>query len=412
MQFFKILSLITGSALGVFLSAAIVAAWTGPSASPPSGNVGAPINVGATSQIKSGDLGVSNLTTFGNTLLSGLGVGTGRYLNFDYTNAGSIGGGSGGYGIRDNAGTLEFKNNGGSWQSLQTVVSGLVGSGQWTTSGANIYNSNSGNVGIGMIVPTNDLAIQQKTDTQSTGGLRLYDHAKDDGGTVLLQGADHNTYLFNMGGGVSGNGMKFYVNGSVNAMNITSDGSVGINVTPSFPLQVNGKAGNWTQVMNWPPGSVNAYGILVGTGAGKYSQFQNAEGYYTMLANSSWGVYTNGNVGAAAFLYVSDKRLKNNVQPLQKGLLDLLKLRPVSFTWNEKDPLGRKGQSDVGFIAQEVESIYPEAVQTDAKTGYKEIDYPRLVPLMVQAVQDQEKKIDAQQKEIDELKAAIADLKK
>lgn len=54
--------------------------------------------------------------------------------------------------------------------------------------------------------------------------------------------------------------------------------------------------------IGWPPGGTN-YGILVGTGAGEYSQFENASGYYTQLANSSWGVLTNGNIDTSGRVY-------------------------------------------------------------------------------------------------------------
>jgi hypothetical protein len=68
---------------------------------------------------------------------------------------------------------------------------------------------------------------------------------------------------------------------------------------PSYPLSVAGAAGNWSGVFNWPPASAPAgsFGILVG--AANYSQFQNSAGYYTLLAQSSNGVNTNGNIIAS-----------------------------------------------------------------------------------------------------------------
>lgn len=128
--------------------ASAAAAWTGPTGNPPSGNVSAPINVGTTNQLKNGNLGVNGLAVFGNSILQG-----GSYLNWGST------AGSGGYGMRDNAGTLEFKNAGGSWGSLQSIISNYVsgggggggssGSSLWQASGNDIANTNSGNVAIG-----------------------------------------------------------------------------------------------------------------------------------------------------------------------------------------------------------------------------------------------------------------------
>lgn len=105
-------------------------AWTGPTQLPPpnvpDGNVSAPINVGSIEQLKSGVLGVNGLAVFGNTLLSG----ASRYLNFGTIPTPSDS--STGYGIRDNAGTLEFKNSGGLWASLNTMIQNYLSIGAVT----------------------------------------------------------------------------------------------------------------------------------------------------------------------------------------------------------------------------------------------------------------------------------------
>jgi hypothetical protein len=138
------------------ISIGVAYAWTGPTAAPPGNNVPAPINVGSTDQVKNGGLGLNSLAVFGNSLLGGS-YGSNAYLNFGETS------GSSGYGIRDNAGTLEFKNDGGSWDSLQNIVYDLSGggggSGSWASSGSNIYNSNSGNVGINTSSPDETLDV-------------------------------------------------------------------------------------------------------------------------------------------------------------------------------------------------------------------------------------------------------------
>ena len=89
-----------------------------PHAKLPNGNVAAPINVGSIAQVKNGGLGVNTLAVFGNSLFGGS-TGSNAYLNFGAT------AGSNGYGIRDNAGVLEFKNSGGSWASIQSTVYNL-----------------------------------------------------------------------------------------------------------------------------------------------------------------------------------------------------------------------------------------------------------------------------------------------
>ena len=133
-----------------------VLAWTEPTADPPGSNVPAPINIGPADQTRDGWLGLKNsfngnaLSIIGNAIMSG----ANRYLNFGTT------WGTSGYGIRDNAGTLEFKNNGGSWDSIQNTVYNFVGgTSPWQTSGTTIYNTNTGGVGIGTAGPSGKLGV-------------------------------------------------------------------------------------------------------------------------------------------------------------------------------------------------------------------------------------------------------------
>ena len=95
-----------------------------------------------------------------------------------------------------------------------------------------------------------------------------------------------------------------------------------------------------------------------------------------------------GNVKATAFLYSSDIRLKTNVKPLGSELDKVMELQPVSYNWKSDN------SSDIGFIAQEVEKIFPEVVHTNPTTNLKSIDYPKLTVFLVQALQEQQKEID------------------
>lgn len=68
--------------------------------------------------------------------------------------------------------------------------------------------------------------------------------------------------------------------------------------TTGYPFTVGGVASTWTSIFNWPPASApaNSYGILVGSSAAGYSEFQNASGYWAALADSSYSLYGNGNI--------------------------------------------------------------------------------------------------------------------
>ncbi len=80
----------------------------------------------------------------------------------------------------------------------------------------------------------------------------------------------------------------------------------------------------------------------------------------------------NGNAGNTTGVWVnnSDKRLKKNIQPLGNFLEKLTELRPVTFEWKDPKKLNAKDGKHIGFIAQEVEKVFPYWVDTD-KDGMK-----------------------------------------
>jgi len=83
----------------------------------------------------------------------------------------------------------------------------------------------------------------------------------------------------------------------------------------------------------------------------------------------------------------SDARLKENVVPLSDSVAVLKKLRPVSFEWNQtaKDQ-GKKEGTEAGLIAQDVEKVLPHLVG-EKKNGFKTVDYAKITPLLIDAVQ-------------------------
>ncbi len=108
---------------------------------------------------------------------------------------------------------------------------------------------------------------------------------------------------------------------------------------------------------------------------------------------------------ATQFNTSSDYRLKENVETLKDGLDRLNQLKPVQFTWTTDGSLSE------GFIAHEVEDLFPDAVSgekdaVDEKGDIdpQQVDYGRITPLLVKAIQEQ-------QEQIEELKAEVAKLK-
>ena len=100
-------------------------------------------------------------------------------------------------------------------------------------------------------------------------------------------------------------------------------------------------------------------------------------------------------VGDVVAFYSSDKRLKDNITPIENSLEKVGKLKGYEFDWNDNQDV-YEGH-DVGVIAQEVEAVVPEIVETRKHDGYKAVKYEKLVPLLINA--------------INELKAEIEELK-
>jgi hypothetical protein len=109
---------------------------------------------------------------------------------------------------------------------------------------------------------------------------------------------------------------------------------------------------------------------------------------------------------------VSDKRLKDNVKTIDNAVDKVMKLRGVEFDWNATS---RKGQHDLGLIAQEVEQVLPELVrEKNLCTGefggkgnekeFKTVDYDKIVGVLIEAIKEQQEEIECLKANYDQLK--------
>lgn len=106
---------------------------------------------------------------------------------------------------------------------------------------------------------------------------------------------------------------------------------------------------------------------------------------------------TNGYVTASAYYYNSDKNLKKNISPIASALEKINALNGYMFTWRSNN------RNDMWVIAQEVETVFPEIVNTDI-AGYKSVEYGNLVAPLIEAIKELSKKVEQQAKEIEQLK--------
>ena len=121
-------------------------------------------------------------------------------------------------------------------------------------------------------------------------------------------------------------------------------------------------------------------GLIFTTGSSKPLIFGTSDSErMRILPNGNIGIGTTsptsplqvaGDIKATGFVVVSDKRLKDNIQPLNYGLNEILQLEPVTYTYKNKSQLKDNNSLHFGLLAQEVQKVMPELVE-----AYSTIEY-------------------------------------
>jgi hypothetical protein len=135
--------------------------------------------------------------------------------------------------------------------------------------------------------------------------------------------------------------------------------------------------------------------------------------YGIITDDGSAAAAVNGTLTVASLVSVSDERYKRNIQPIQLSLEKVMQLAGVSYEWKIEE-YGSKGFTEgrqIGLIAQDVEKVLPELVRTDEK-GYKAVAYDKLMPVLVEAVKEQQSLISEKDARIEKLEKAIEMMEK
>jgi uncharacterized coiled-coil protein SlyX len=151
--------------------------------------------------------------------------------------------------------------------------------------------------------------------------------------------------------------------------------------------------------------------------------------FYAQNSSTGYGGYCAATQcgGTAAWTNASDLRMKEKISALEAkdGLATIMKLRPVTYHWRDSNMDMAKG-AQIGFIAQEVETILPQLVTTsNANTTIhlangqqqviekaKAMDYSGVVVPLVKAVQELKALFDGLAVKLDEVGGKVADMGK
>ena len=119
-----------------------------------------------------------------------------------------------------------------------------------------------------------------------------------------------------------------------------------------------------------------------------------------MAEDSGATIYAGNATFGGDVTISSDIRLKSNIVSLGSTLSKLLLIDGKSYTMNSD------GKDKIGVLAQEVQEVFPELVGEDTE-GMLTVNYQGLVPVLINALKEQESKINDQQNQIDELKNLV-----
>lgn len=179
------------------------------------------------------------------------------------------------------------------------------------------------------------------------------------------------------------------------------------NNRPSIYSEITVSNSNWSGGEFYNPNYSGGIGVA-GTG------YYGVNGQSTFIFG--WAGYFEGDVGAGDYYILSDERWKSNIVSLKedkKLLKKVLQLKPKSYNWKtvefpslNKDP----NKKSYGFIAQEMMELFPELVESknipdpkkkrvpltevESVPGYYMVNYTGLIPILTEAIQEQQHIID------------------
>ena len=98
-------------------------------------------------------------------------------------------------------------------------------------------------------------------------------------------------------------------------------------------------------------------------------------------------IYVSGNVVVGgSTVHSSDRRLKEEIHPLSESLEKILQLNGVSYYWKDREKRGHLKQ--MGLIAQEVQSEFPESVITNKEDGFLAVNYTSLIGPIIESIKE------------------------
>jgi hypothetical protein len=254
------------------------------------------------------------------------------------------------------------------------------------------------NVGIGTTTPSYPLHINQASGSGINPGIKISQANTLAGMNIYELNGTGSVYFDNFGDN-AGYSTYFRMRTSgtpINILTLGANGNVGIGTTsPMSALDVEGGTSIGVLYSGTTAAPTNglivqgnvgignstpSYQLQVGSGSvvGIVSRFQNSTGTCDI------------NPTTTSLSCSSDRTLKTNIINLNNTILNqITSLQPVTYTWINDNT----NQQQTGFIAQDVEQIFPSLVSTDPNTNLKSLNYIGLIPYAIEGIRELDIKV-------------------
>jgi hypothetical protein len=299
---------------------------------------------------------------------------------------------------------------------------------KWISNGSNISFS-GGYAGIGTTSPDAALSVASTslggigtTGSFQIGPSNTYNLVCDNNEVqARSNGAGSMLYLQYWGGDISAcqSGGTAYFNGpAIMYSNLTAYGRIGVNLSPSYDLDISSTDYSAVNIYD-PYNGGTVFNIIAGgTTSGTW-------GLYTYATTLGYAAYFSGNIYCTGSYLPSDEKLKENIQPLENALDKIMQLKTNTYYFKQEyAKLNLPASRQYGFTAQNIENVFPELIKVNPAKAeeqpieFKAVNYIGLIPILTEAIQEQQallnardEKLDDLQKQYDNLQAQFNDLK-
>ena len=111
-------------------------------------------------------------------------------------------------------------------------------------------------------------------------------------------------------------------------------------------------------------------------------QFTSSPTYFSTGVNIAGWLYVSESAFVKNLYQTSDRSFKTDIEPFFTTVNDVLRLEPRKFAWKET------GEQDLGFIAQDVQDVWPSLTIRNPQDGSLGLSYSRFIPLLLESIRE------------------------